>query len=57
MDGMARRASIKTLTLLLLLLAVAAAGPLRPALSAAGRDLARRYPAIAAIEVLLSQRQ
>jgi hypothetical protein len=53
---MARRVSIRNLTLLLLLLAVAAAGPLRTGLALAGRDLAQRYPAVAAVEILLLHR-
>jgi hypothetical protein len=52
---MARRVSIRNLTLLLLLLAVVAAGPLRTSLAAAGRNLAQRFPVVEALEVLLTQ--
>ena len=54
---MARHASLRSLTLLLLVLAAAAAGPLRTALALAGRSLAQHYPAIAAIEILLLHRR
>ncbi len=52
---MARRASIRNL-LLLLLLAVVAAGPLRAGVAVANRALGQRYPAVAAIEILLLHR-